>query len=98
MLTCSECHVSLNLSEEQEQRLRESHRSFYCINGHVQYFPEKTDTDKLRDRVAELIGDREYWRERAETAEKRLVHFERRYCGLQGWVAKLQRRILVATS
>lgn len=46
--TCSECGVQFAITEEFENKLRESHQTFYCPNGHSRYFPQDNEAEKLR--------------------------------------------------
>lgn len=49
LLDCSECGGHIALTPNLERTLRESHATFYCPIGHHQYFPAKTDAERLRD-------------------------------------------------
>lgn len=49
LFNCTECGAHIALTANHERSLRESHQTFYCPNGHPQYFPGKTDAEKLRD-------------------------------------------------
>ena len=93
MLTCAECHVPLNLTEDQERRLRKSHASFFCVNGHSQYFPAKTDEDVLREENRKLQTSIERWQNYARELEQSIRRERRRYIGLQGANAKLRKQV-----
>ena len=38
------------------QRARRTHETFHCPAGHSNYFPQKSDTEKLSERVRHLEG------------------------------------------
>lgn len=45
---CATCGVQYAIPQKLKAELRESHRSFYCPNGHSQWFPDETEAEKLR--------------------------------------------------
>lgn len=81
--TCANCGLAFGLTAEFEAKRRKDKQSFYCPNGHSQYFPGETDEQKQirqlreqlaakeRDRAAAESG-RQVWRQRAESTERRL--------------------------
>lgn len=47
---CFTCGVIFAMTSEHEERLRESHATFYCPNGHTMWFkPGKSDEQKLKE-------------------------------------------------
>jgi len=49
LFDCTECGSYVALTANHEHALRATHKTFYCPNGHSQYFPSKTDAEKLRE-------------------------------------------------
>lgn len=49
------CQNVIRLHHATEQKLRETHESFYCPAGHSNYFPGKTDEEKKIDRLNTTI-------------------------------------------
>lgn len=47
--------------------LQRSHKTFYCINGHPQFWPGKSDLEKLKDDLAEKARQLEFEKQRAAT-------------------------------
>lgn len=47
---CASCGVVFGLSQNLERNLRETHRNFFCPNGHTLSFRSKTEADLERDR------------------------------------------------
>jgi len=55
-LTCSQCGVSYWITEKHESHLRRCHNSFWCPNGHSQYFPGETDAER---KIAKIQSERD---------------------------------------
>lgn len=70
--TCSACGVTIGLPARYRQQRREDHQTFYCPNGHGQYFPQETEAEKLR---AEL--EREHQRTLAAQNQTRMQREQR---------------------
>lgn len=85
---CITCSVPIIMPADTERALRRSHETYYCINGHPQYWPGKSDVEKLRDAVAEKERQLAFERERAaqnfaarEKAEKAVQRLKKRATG-----------------
>lgn len=54
-ITCPRqgCHAINFIDSKVDERLRETHEDFYCIYGHAGNYPQKTEAEKLRQRLAE---------------------------------------------
>lgn len=46
--TCVTCGVHFGVPIELDRKLRENHKGFYCVNGHVQYYTGESEAEKLR--------------------------------------------------
>lgn len=46
--TCNTCGCQYGLSENFEKKLRDTHATFYCPNGHGQWYPQDNEAEKLR--------------------------------------------------
>lgn len=51
------CYATICLDAKGEQRLRETHETFYCPAGHKNYFPGKTDEQKRIDRLERKLRE-----------------------------------------
>ena len=51
LVTCSQCETPIVMTRQAEARLRESHQIFYCLWGHTEYFPGKSETEQLRGKL-----------------------------------------------
>lgn len=65
---------------------REDKATFYCPNGHAQYFPGKTDVEKARATAA-------YWEARAKEERAAGQRTERQLFATRGVVTRIKRRI-----
>lgn len=66
VIACASCGTSFAMQEDLEAHRREDHKTFYCPNGHTQYFPGKSELEKTkenlkweRDRAARLLAERD---------------------------------------
>ena len=96
--TCSKCGAQSLLPAERIRKLRQSHATFYCPNGHSQYFPGKTAEEKrieqLEREVAALKRTNDYLRGSRDAWQARAEHEERRRTGYQGYVARIKNEML----
>lgn len=49
---CCDCHIVFGISPALNAELHDNHKLFYCPRGHSQYFPGKSDTEKLAEQLA----------------------------------------------
>ena len=48
---CASCGIQYAIPERRQRELRENHETFYCPNGHTQWYPQKSEAEKLRDEL-----------------------------------------------
>ena len=80
LLRCSECSIEFWVCEDFERRRRADHATFYCPNGHSQYFPQKSDVDKLRDLLREERVRCMAAEEQRDTAKRKLERVKSGQC------------------
>ena len=51
IVECSECGIEFCISDAWEQHRRDDHKTFYCPNGHSQYFPHQSEKEKLQEEL-----------------------------------------------
>lgn len=73
---CANCNVTFAVTSDMANRRRHDHKSFYCPNGHSNYFPDKTDEEKLKEKLSEKdkelqIREKELIEARESAAELR---------------------------
>lgn len=54
VISCAKCLATFAIPAAMDKRFRESHSSFYCPNGHVQFYPALTDLDLANRKVKSL--------------------------------------------
>ena len=57
-ITCSSCNVLFWIGEDHHIHLTESHKSFYCPNGHSIHFTAETEAEKLRKQLGRVIDEK----------------------------------------
>lgn len=76
--TCTQCGTLYAMPERMQQARRRDHATFYCPQGHQQYYPSKSDVERLEEQLvlakrraqfAEVSRDAA--RDQAQTAEHR---------------------------
>jgi hypothetical protein len=93
IISCSSCGVPIALGQHHESSLRRNHKTFYCPNGHNQYFPAKSDVEKERER-AELAEQRvARANTRAIQAQQEAENARRSAAAYKGQVTKLRKRV-----
>jgi NAD(P)H-dependent flavin oxidoreductase YrpB (nitropropane dioxygenase family) len=50
-LECSQCHVAFALSSIHNEKVIAQRETFYCPNGHRQWYPGKTEAQKVREEM-----------------------------------------------
>lgn len=100
VLECCACGITFAYAEAYDRELRESHRTFYCPNGHPQSYKAKTEAEKLRDQLTkerqqldQVKADREWYRERLDETRKSEAAVTRRLTAHKGIVTKLRNRV-----
>ena len=46
--TCCSCGISFAIPKHYQDKLRNTHQTFYCPNGHTLHFPSETEKEKLQ--------------------------------------------------
>ncbi len=75
-LDCANCHVFFWVSEEHDKRLRESHESFHCPNGHSQVYPGKTIQERLEEAKKEGLKRADEYFDKWQGCKKELKKFK----------------------
>ncbi len=83
--SCSKCKISFWITVKHDKELQRCHNSFYCPNGHSQFYPGKTDAEKAleeRDRYKR-------WYQSEKNCSGRLV---RSNAALRGVVTRMKNK------
>jgi hypothetical protein len=85
--TCSECGVTFGLPAHYRRKRRQDHHTFYCPNGHSQYFPSETEAEKLRkelererQRTVAAQNQTRMEREQREKLERKMKRVDKGTC------------------
>lgn len=81
LVCCSQCGIEFGLPVAYKQERREDHATWYCPNGHPQYFPAESEAEKLRKRVANLEDDARVARLDADRAQREAARLKKRAQG-----------------
>lgn len=82
---CISCGVIFAIPRELRSRLRNNKQTFYCPNGHSMSYTEP-EIERVRAQLEQAKRDAEWQRQRAESADKRLI-------AAKGQMTKLQKRV-----
>jgi len=82
MVTCSKCHAQFAITNAHDNQLRKCHNTFYCPSGHDQYYPGKTDEEKLRAVIEERDQAQSQAANRANQVTTLEADLERTKCSL----------------
>lgn len=78
--TCSECGIVYFVPDNYQSKRRKDHKTFYCPNGHNQYYPQESEAEKYK-RKAEVLADQvRMEREQREKAERKLRRVQKGTC------------------
>ena len=84
---CCACGIKFGIPLQIQKNLRESHKSFYCPNGHGQSYTGKSEAEKLRDELkrkeaemAKVVEEKWNERARADQAERKLKRVHKGTC------------------
>lgn len=56
-VTCSNCHIPFAITTDHQSRLRAERETFYCPSGHSQWYPGKTDAEKVREEMQAKLDE-----------------------------------------
>jgi len=93
MMHCARCSMMFGVPSDFIQRRRDDHNTFYCPNGHSNWYPGKSDKEKLQDEVAWLRRDTQWHDDQRRAAEKDAAHQRRVAAAAKGRITKMKNRI-----
>lgn len=93
MVECCRCGIAFAFGAGFEKERRRDHKSFYCPLGHSQYFPHKSDIEKLQEQLErERRRGQDAWTRAHHEAEQR-QEAERSMRATNAAAAKVKKRI-----
>lgn len=54
---CISCGIPFAIPKNYKDRLKVTHDTFYCPNGHSQFYPAETEAEKLKKEVVKKDGE-----------------------------------------
>ena len=91
--TCVKCGTVWAMPVEYIDQRQTDHKTFYCPNGHKQYYPQKSDVEILKDQVAHCKSDIEFWQTAHDNQGNRLHEVELSRRSYKGQVTKLKKAL-----
>ena len=93
-ITCCSCGFTFAVPRSYKRQLVDYHTSFYCpACGISQSYTSKSDADILKEKLNRTKKHLDHVQECCISAQKQAAHNERRFYGLKGHVAKLQKQV-----
>ena len=90
---CIECGILFAVTEEYNKRRRADHKSFKCPSGHSQYYPQKSDKEKLREQLTRTKNELDYAETRIKQEKERNEHLKKSRAAVKGQLTKTKNRI-----
>ncbi|URL59586.1 hypothetical protein IM816_05680 [Luteibacter flocculans] len=96
VIHCASCSVSFCMSAAYIAARRSDRKSFYCPNGHSQWFPGETDKDRAQKLAGQLDQERtrlQQERERSEAYANQLAISQRTRKAVSTRLRKVKARV-----
>ena len=87
---CINCQVTFAVTDEYAKARRRDHKSFRCPNGHSQYYPAKSNEEKLKEQVKRCQADADFWEENYDKKEEALIQVDRSRSAYKGHLTRLK--------
>lgn len=92
-IDCANCGMIFGVTRDFEDRRRRDHQSFFCPKGHSNYYAERTEEDKLRDRLTREQAAHDQTRANRDTWQRASVRQEHKARAYKGIAKHYRRRI-----
>lgn len=83
---CITCGVEICMPQHLMTELQRNHRNFYCVNGHSQHWPGKSDLELAQEQLARQ-------KEATERERRYREQAERSAAAARGQVTKIKNRV-----
>lgn len=87
-----DCDAQIIMPGRVMQQYRDNHDWFYCYRGHRQYFPGKSDEEKLKEQLENKERELASANKRREWTQQELEHEKRSKAAIKGQVTKMKKR------
>ncbi len=90
---CATCGVLFTISKTHRSHLEKSEESFYCPNGHKQYYtnPLRAKNKQLESELARLKDDRDWYAKRASDRFNEIEHLNKVINGYKGAITRMKK-------
>lgn len=92
-IQCANCSMVFGVPGRFQKHRRDDHKTFFCPNGHTNWYPGKSDEEELRDELAREKHHREQAAARVEDLRAQRDAVQRRLSATQGVVTRHKRKI-----
>lgn len=95
---CCNCGVTFAMTKDfkdEKLKYRDNHnrRSFYCPNGHPQWYLGETEEQKLKRELAQTENDKKWYERRYKEESQRADHERHRANGYKGHATRITKRV-----
>ena len=90
---CISCGVLFAIPVFLQDRLKDTHRNFYCPNGHSQHYVGKTEAQELAEKLETEKRNATFWRERTKVREAERDRAEHQRDAYKGHTTRLKKRV-----
>lgn len=90
---CAACGMIFGVTDVFMQKRRADHASFYCPNQHSNWYPDKSEAEKLRDQLTAERARLDQERAEAERLRRRVALKNRQISARKAVATKLRKRI-----
>ncbi|MGD0077066.1 MAG: hypothetical protein ABSB91_00410 [Sedimentisphaerales bacterium] len=88
--TCIECGIVFAMPDVLHAEFRRSHKSFFCPNGHRQYYPGKSDLEIANERIAQLETIVKAKSEAMKRRQENILALERQRAALRAVITRFK--------
>ena len=67
-IECANCGIVFGLTDTFVYNRKETHHGFFCPNGHSNYWPDKTEAERLKFQLDQTKGEVERLRQQRDEA------------------------------
>lgn len=93
---CCSCGLQFCMTDDFQERRREDRATFYCPNGHPQFYSGENKDTKIKNLEAQVKKEQERnvtEREKTALVRRQKEHAERSASTYKGQVTKIKRRV-----
>jgi hypothetical protein len=72
-IECCSCHITFGITETTQKILRGEHSTFYCPNGHPNYYPGEKREEVLERQLQAANSEKERLNNRLELEKKKVA-------------------------